>query len=140
MLSFPAPCAFRSPSPKAASPILRLPVAVVEARFTENLIEIEEGTRILFALTTSPRNQVACQPVVLQNSGHFGDHRHGKVRPALGSCFPERVAPLFELKCAAIRDAFARIERPDCAPQNMRDQTERSIAEDEVKVEPRAWS
>ena len=50
-----------------------------------------------------------------------------------------QVAALLELKCAAIRDAFTGIEHPDCTPQNVRDQAERSLSEHEMKVKSSAW-
>jgi hypothetical protein len=50
-----------------------------------------------------------------------------------------QVAALLELKGATIGDAFTGIEHPDCAPQNVRDQAERSLSEHEMKVKPSAW-
>ena len=60
---------------------------------------------------------------------------HGNIGPDLEFRFPKQLAPRLELKRAAIGDSLSLIESPDSAPQDMRNEPERSVPEDQVKVQ-----
>src|SRR3954470_1811011 len=67
-----------------------------------------------------------------------GGRPAGNIRPAVGCHFPKQLAPFFELKRPAIRNALTPVERPYDASQDLRRQAEAPLAQDKIEVNARA--